>query len=140
MHKRLAHPNFVWWHSLAHRLVNDLSIDSGFQNTAIQEKTYSRFNENSKKFEGGILFYAVQPGGDGTMGGLTGLVPHFKKILNKAASRLEYCSNDPVCIGRTINPNRINGSACHACMTISETSCHMMNKFLDRKLLRGSVL
>lgn len=137
--KIISNPNYVWWHSLAHRLVNDLSIDSGFQSTAIQEKTYSRLNPDSRNYEGGVLFYAVQPGGDGTLGGLTNLAENFENILDKAADRLGKCSNDPICIERKMNPDRINGSACHACLIISETSCHVMNKFLDRRLLLGAI-
>ena len=77
----VSNPNHVWWHSLAHGLVNTLAIDSGFQSTAIHEKTYSRINPDSGKREGGILFYAVQTGGDGTLGGLTSIAKHFEKIL-----------------------------------------------------------
>jgi hypothetical protein len=135
--KKLTHPNYVWWHSLAHRLVNDLSIDSGFQSAAINEKTYSVVKDNTAR--GGILLYANQPGGDGTLGSLTGLVPMFDEILNRTAERLMWCSNDPICINRVVNPNRISGASCHACMTLPETSCRRMNKFLDRKLLRGTL-
>ena len=64
----------------------------------------------------------------------------FDDILNKAAERMTWCSNDPICINRQINPNRINGASCHACMTLPETSCRKMNKFLDRKLLKGALI
>ena len=137
--RTVSSPNHVWWHSLAHGLVNTLSIDSGFQSTAIHEKTYSRINPDSGKHEGGILFYAVQTGGDGTLGGLTGVAKHFERILERVGQILENCSNDPICIERQANPNRYNGAACHACLIISETSCHKMNQFLDRKLLLGAV-
>ena len=136
--KKLTHPNYVWWHSLAHRLVNDLAIDSGFQSAAINEKTYSVIKGDTA--QGGILLFANQPGGDGTLGSLTGLVPMFDDILNRSAERLMWCSNDPICINRQINPNRINGASCHACMTLPETSCRRMNKFLDRKLLKGALI
>lgn len=138
--ERLKHntnPHFVWWHSLAHRLVTDLSIDSGFQSTAIAEKTY--FKMNSQNNSAGILLYAVQEGGDGTLGGLTGLVPNFDKIIERSISRLMYCSNDPLCKGRPFNANRVNGAACYACLLISETSCGMQNRFLDRNLLLESI-
>ena len=137
--RAVSNPNHVWWHSLAHGLVNTLAIDSGFQSTAIHEKTYSRINPDSGKREGGILFYAVQTGGDGTLGGLTSIAKHFEKILERVGQILENCSNDPICIERQANPNRYNGAACHACLIISETSCHKMNRFLDRKLLLGAV-
>jgi hypothetical protein len=136
--KKLTNPNYIWWHSLAHRLVNDMSIDSGFQSAAINEKTYSVIKGDTA--QGGILLFANQPGGDGTLGSLTGLVPMFDDILNRSAERLMWCSNDPICINHQINPNRINGASCHACMQLSETSCRKMNKFLDRKLLKGALI
>ena len=132
-------PNHVWWHTLAHGLVNTLAIDSGFQGAAIHEKTYSRASPGLGRGEGGVLFYAVQTGGDGTLGGLTGMARRFEHILERTAQRLESCSNDPVCIERQVNPGRHNGAACHACLIISETSCHKMNRFLDRRLLLGAM-
>jgi hypothetical protein len=135
--KTKTNPNFVWWHSFAHRLVMDLSIDSGFQSTSIAEKTYSR--ENNGNQESGILLYAVQEGGDGTLGGLTGMADNFEEIIERSASRITHCSNDPICKGRPFNANRVNGAACHACMLVSETSCGLQNKFLDRNLLLESV-
>ena len=137
--QRYTHPVFVWWHSFAHRLVTDLSIDSGFQSAAIAEKTYLRTNPETGKIEAGILLYAVQEGGDGTLGGLTGLVPSFDKIIERAIRRLGHCSNDPLCRERKCNQNRANGSACHACMLVSETSCGLQNRFLDRNLLLESM-
>lgn len=137
--ERYTHPVFVWWHSFAHRLVADLSIDSGFQSAAIAEKTYFRKNPNTGEIESGILLYAVQEGGDGTLGGLTGLVPSFGGIIERAILRSRHCSNDPLCRERRCNPRRANGSACHACMLISETSCGLQNRFLDRNLLLESI-
>lgn len=137
--QRYTHPVFVWWHSFAHRLVTDLSIDSGFQSAAIAEKTYFRKNPETGKIEAGILLYAVQEGGDGTLGGLTGLVPSFGRIIERAIRRLGHCSNDPLCRERKCGPNRANGSACHACMLVSETSCGLQNRFLDRNLLLESL-
>lgn len=134
---RHTHPIFVWWHSLAHKLVSDLSIDSGFQSASIAEKTY--FHMDSQTPKAGILLYAVQEGGDGTLGGLTGLAPSFKMLVRRALKNLTHCSNDPLCIGRTFNPNRVNGSACHACMFVSETSCGLQNRFLDRNILLESL-
>lgn len=137
--KQYYDPVYVWWHTLAHRLLVDLSVDSGFQNTSIAEKTYVMNDSLSGKTKAGILLYTVQEGGDGTLGGLVGLVPIFQKILERSVDRIERCSNDPVCIERKFNPNRTSGAACHACMLVSETSCRAHNRFLDRNLILESI-
>ncbi len=64
------HPVFVWWHTLAHRLINALSVDSGYSSAAVRERVYVYLNTTDGSFDGGILLYTVQPGGDGTLGGL----------------------------------------------------------------------
>lgn len=135
---RYTDPSFVWWHSFAHGLISDLSIDSGFQSAAISEKTYVK-KISSGSTEAGILLYTVQEGGDGTLGGLTGLAPIFDKIMRRSLARLRGCSNDPLCKARKINQNRVSGAACHACLLVSETSCGLQNRFLDRNMLLESM-
>ena len=39
------HPFFVWWHSLSHRIINSLAIDSGYSSASIRERIYLRMNE-----------------------------------------------------------------------------------------------
>lgn len=36
----LYHPLFVWWHTLAHRLIIGLSVDSGYSSAAIRESVF----------------------------------------------------------------------------------------------------
>src|SRR5262249_152737 len=72
----LLPPVPVLWHSLSHRLLTALSVDSGYSSSALRERTYLRFDPNGNAL-GGILLYTVQPGGDGTLGGLISLVPSF---------------------------------------------------------------
>jgi hypothetical protein len=41
-------PLFVWWHSLSHRLITGLSLDSGYSSAAIRERIYfKRLSEHS---------------------------------------------------------------------------------------------
>ncbi|MDE3075107.1 MAG: DUF1998 domain-containing protein, partial [Chloroflexota bacterium] len=75
--KEHLHPIFVWWHTLAHRLLNALSIDSGYSSAALRERVYLQLDEKTGQGRGGVLLYTAQPGGDGTLGGLISLVPHF---------------------------------------------------------------
>ncbi|MBA3532203.1 MAG: DUF1998 domain-containing protein, partial [Ardenticatenales bacterium] len=129
------HPVFVWWHTLAHRLINALSVDSGYSSAAVRERVFIEIDENTGDAGGGILLYTVQPGGDGTLGGLVALVPQFEQVLESALRNIDACSNDPLCSEETFAPEKYNGAACYACALISETSCEYRNMRLDRNLL-----
>jgi hypothetical protein len=128
------HPVFAWWHTLAHRLIVALSVDSGYSSASIRERVYVRVNDDGTA-AGGILLYTVQPGGDGTLGGLIALVPRFERVLQSALERVDSCSNDPLCGEETFSHNRANGAICYACGLVSETSCEHRNMYLDRNLL-----
>jgi hypothetical protein len=124
----------VWWHSLSHRLINALSLHSGYSSSAIRERVY--LSPNGKGgFEGGILLYTTQPGGDGTMGGLTSLAYHFEHMLELAMSNIDRCSNDPLCEKAEIDAVSKLGASCYSCLMVSETSCEHFNGYLDRTLL-----
>lgn len=126
------HPLHVWWHTLSHRLLRALSIDSGYSAASIRERVYVRIDAQ-RRARGGLLLYTAQPGGDGTLGGLIALVPSFSRVLGAALRDLASCSNDPLC-EETV-PNGVNGSACYSCLLASETSCDQRNVHLDRGLL-----
>jgi Domain of unknown function (DUF1998) len=131
-----THPVFVWWHTLAHRLVLALAIDSGYSSASIRERVYVRIDPATGAAIGGILLYTAQPGGDGTLGGLIALIPRFERILHAALRDVDACSNDPLCCEEQYGPGRSSGAACYACGFISETSCEFRNMYLDRNLLR----
>jgi len=38
------HPVFVWWHTFAHRVINALSIDSGYSSAAVRERVFIDIN------------------------------------------------------------------------------------------------
>jgi hypothetical protein len=109
-----------------------LSVDSGYSSTAIRERTYLTFDSNGNSV-GGILLYTVQPGGDGTLGGLMSLVPSFSNILDDALRDTGTCSNDPLCAEAPGAGS--DGAACYSCLLVSETSCEHRNRGLDRLLL-----
>ena len=131
-----TNPLFVWWHSFAHELVNQISVDSGFMGVALGERVYC-VRRPGGEFAAGLFVYAAVPGADGTLGGLTSLVDKriLRPIIDRTLRRIQVCSNDPVCSDRRINRNRRNGAACHVCLMNSETSCAYRNKFLDRNLV-----
>lgn len=128
----INHPVHVWWHSLSHRVLTALSIDSGYSSTAIRERTYLTFDDRGNA-RGGILLYTVQPGGDGTLGGLIALVPSFGAILDVALRDVSTCSNDPLCAESPAAG--AEGASCYSCLLVSETSCEHRNRGLDRLIL-----
>ena len=129
---------FVWWHTLSHRIINALSIDSGYSSAAIRESVYAVHDQKTGNSHGGILLYTVQSGGDGTLGGLISLVPQFESVLDAATRNLHFCSNDPLCQEDEMKSGKHSGASCYACTLLSETSCAHRNMYLDRNLLRGS--
>jgi len=133
------HPVFVWWHSLSHRIITALSIDSGYSSAAIRESVYTMKDPRTGDVSGGVLFYTTQTGTDGSLGGLISLVPEFETVLSAAMRNLDVCSNDPLCSEMSVKTRGINGAACYACLLLSETSCSNRNMFLDRNLLRGNI-
>lgn len=128
----LNHPVHVWWHSLAHRLLWALSVDSGYSSAAIRERVYLRKDGDTDGI-GGLLLYTVQPGGDGTLGGLVSLVNRFEQVLTQALQDVDTCSNDPLC--EEAPTLGADGAACYSCLFASETSCEHRNLGLDRLLL-----
>ena len=82
---------------------------------------------------GGLLLFTVQPGGDGTLGGLMSLVPRFAQVLDDALRDLATCSNDPLC--EQAPQLGAEGAACYSCLLASETSCEHRNMGLDRLLV-----
>jgi len=131
------HPVFVWWHTLSHRFIKALSIDSGYSSASIRERVYIASDEKSTY--GGILFYTSQHGGDGSLGGLIALVPNFERVISAALRNLHSCSNDPLCSEQRLRGGRLNGAACYVCLLVSETSCEFGNLYLDRNILRETL-
>ncbi len=127
------HPEFVWLHTLSHRVITALGIDSGYSSASIRERVY--FTPERQHMIGGILLYVSQRGMDGTLGGLIALVRKFDRILKGALHQIDSCSNDPLCRGRVHHLGAKTGAACYGCLLVSETSCEHRNLFLDRNLL-----
>ncbi len=133
------HPVFIWWHTLSHRLINALSVDSGYSSAAVRERVFVRIDENSGLASGGVLLYTTQPGGDGTLGGMVALTPTFERVLSSSLRTIDACSNDPLCGEEQFGSGKYNGAACYACSLVSETSCEHRNMRLDRNLLANNI-
>jgi len=122
---------FVLVHSLAHMLIQGLSLDCGYSSTSIRERIYSDLNAPMA----GVLLYTATPDSDGSLGGLAdnGRAHRLEPLLRDAFDRARFCSSDPLC-GHSApgEMGHLNGAACHACLLVSETSCERGNRYLDR--------
>ncbi|HEX2534913.1 MAG TPA: DUF1998 domain-containing protein, partial [Chitinophagaceae bacterium] len=131
---------FLLLHTLAHILINELCLISGYNNASLRERIYCTAVNGHPMH--GILIYTSSGDAEGSLGGLVrnGKPGQIEPLLLSALQKADWCSSDPVC-GEVI-PQGHEGSnlaACHNCCLLPETSCEFMNASLDRGLLRGSI-
>lgn len=131
-------PSNILIHTLSHGLLHELSKYSGYPVIALSEKIYS--------FEGnyGLLLYVTDTDIDGTFGGLSRLATEnkFKEIFKNSLQEMQWCSSDPICfeLGQDRGQGifNTNGSACHNCLYVPDTTCSHRNGFLDRDFVGRS--
>lgn len=125
-------------HSLSHALIRQLSLSCGYGSASLRERLYV----DAQGWEmAGLLVFTSSPDADGTLGGLArqGESSKIVRLFEDALASMTWCSSDPLCIeGVHSMSEPANGSACHACLLASETSCEEFNAFLDRALLVGT--
>lgn len=136
-----SNPRFVWWHTLCHKLLLNLTVDSGFSIVSFGERVYCKKDKHNGKHQSGILMFTSATGGDGTLGGLVGLAKEefMSKLFKKSSQGIISCSNDPVCSERKIALDKREGACCHACELLSETTCDYQNRNLDRNLVMDTM-
>jgi hypothetical protein len=131
-------PRLLLVHSLAHALIRQLSLSCGYGSASLRERLYVDTNDWDMA---GLLVFTSSPDADGTLGGLArqGESRNIVRIFEDSLASMTWCSSDPLCIeGVHAISEPANGSACHACLLASETSCEEFNSFLDRALLVGT--
>ena len=134
-------PEFVLLHTLSHALIRQLSFECGYSSSALRERLYCTSTNTSNKMYG-LLIYTAEGGSDGTMGGLVrqGEPDLFPDTLMRAITDMQWCSSDPLCIESTGQGYQaLNLAACHSCSMLPETSCEMLNRYLDRASLVGTL-
>lgn len=135
----LKPPRYWLLHTLAHSLMRELAMTSGYGAASLAERLYAWPAEGNRPAAAGLLILTTASDSDGTLGGLVRLSDlellstAFDNVLRKAAR----CSSDPVCATRTPSEPEdfLHGAACHCCCMASETSCERANRFLDRRFL-----
>jgi hypothetical protein len=136
-------PRFVFLHTLAHLLMNQLTFECGYSSASLRERLY--VSETVGAPMAGILIYTAAGDAEGTMGGLVrmGKQGYFEPMVIKALERASWCSADPVCMEMGSRggqgPDNCNLAACHNCGLVPETACEEFNRFLDRALVVGSL-
>ena len=134
---------YVLLHTLAHLLVESLSMRCGYPAASIRERIFvdeasSRSERNPHGGRYALLLYTASPDAEGTLGGLVQEARRIEDHLRHALRTAALCSNDPVCAehvpGHSMEERWLHGAACHGCTLIAETSCEMRNEYLDRAL------
>jgi hypothetical protein len=127
---------YAMLHTLSHLLIRELALECGYNAASIRERIYAD-TEGDRK-QAGILIYTAAADSDGTLGGLVelGKPENLGRLLKQALTRAGICSSDPLCSEHKPAEDRsLHAAACHACSFVSETSCEMGNRYIDRALL-----
>jgi hypothetical protein len=132
---RVITPRLVLLHTLAHALINQFSLDSGYPAAALRERLYAS-DEMC-----GFLIYTATSDSAGSLGGVVAQAEpaRLDSALAEALERSSWCSADPLCVeADAAGADALNLAACHACVLLPEVSCEEMNVFLDRAMLVGT--
>ncbi|WP_062948334.1 DUF1998 domain-containing protein [Brachybacterium sp. sponge] len=137
--KRFQPPRYWLLHTLAHVLIREMAMASGYSAASISERIYAWPKDGERSPAAGILLITTASDSDGTLGGLVQLSTRreLAQTLSTALRKARRCSSDPVCAYRTPQDPEdfLHGAACHTCAMASETSCERANRFLDRRFL-----
>jgi hypothetical protein len=136
---RLAPPRYWLVHTLAHVLIREMAMRSGYSAASISERLYAWRAGEDREAAAGLMLITTASDSDGTLGGLVQLSEpqRLHALLESALLRARRCSSDPVCAQRVPRDPEdfLHGAACHCCAMASETSCERANRFLDRRFL-----
>ena len=128
---------FFLLHSLAHLVMAQMALSSGYAASAIRERIYCSKPTDPEKIAG-ILLSTGTNGSEGTLGGLANEAHRLGEHLREARRAGSLCSYDPVCAHHEPHDRSeryLEGAACHGCLFVAECSCEWFNRFLDRALV-----
>lgn len=131
--------DLVFVHTFSHLLINEMTTYSGYNAASISERLYVDQKKSSDMC--GLLVYTASGDEEGTLGGISRLVSPdiFSELFMKALKNAMWCSTDPIC-NQVVpqGPYSLNLGACHSCALLPETSCNLMNSYLDRGVVVGT--
>ncbi|WP_213244441.1 MULTISPECIES: DUF1998 domain-containing protein [Gordonia] len=136
---RLPAPRYWLLHTLAHTLIREMAMSSGYGAASLSERIYGWTRTPQREAAAGLLICTTASDSAGTLGGLVALSEpdRLRRLVVAALRRAARCSSDPVCASRVPSDPEdfLHGAACHCCAFASETSCEKANRFLDRRFL-----
>jgi hypothetical protein len=127
-------PRLMLVHSLAHAVIDQWALDSGYPASSLRERLYVDDDM------AGFLIYTATSDSAGSLGGVIAEAEpdRLESSFRELAARTAWCSADPLCIESGPNGvDALNLAACHSCVLLPESSCEEMNLLLDRSLLVG---
>jgi hypothetical protein len=132
---RIITARLVAIHTLAHALIDQWALDSGYPASSLRERLYVADDM------AGVLIYTATSDSAGSLGGVVAEAEpeRLESSFRQIAARLSWCSADPLCIES--GPSGVDGlnrAACHSCCLLPEVSCEEMNLLLDRALVVGT--
>jgi hypothetical protein len=132
---RVITPRLVLVHTLAHALIDQWALDSGYPASSLRERLYVDDDM------AGFLIYTATSDSAGSLGGVVAQAQpdRLESSFREMVARVSWCSADPLCAES--GPNGVDGlnlAACHSCCLLPEVSCEEMNLLLDRALLVGT--
>ncbi|MEU8270130.1 DUF1998 domain-containing protein [Sphaerisporangium sp. NPDC049002] len=128
-------PRYVLLHTLAHVLINEWTLESGYPAAALRERLYVSDDM------AGVLIYTATSDSEGSLGGVVTQGDHRRlyQSLKSALDRASWCSQDPPCMeSEARGVDSLNLAACYACVLLAEVSCEAGNVFLDRATIIGT--
>lgn len=132
---RAITPRLLLTHTLAHVLINQWALESGYPTASLRERLFVGEDH------AGILVYTATSDSAGSLGGVVAQAEsdRLDATLSEAIARAGWCSSDPICIeSEAAGADSLNLAACHACLLLPEVSCEERNVLLDRALLIGA--
>lgn len=126
---------YVLLHTFSHVLMRELALDSGYSTSSIRERIYCAGDPQPMA---GVLLYTATSDSDGSLGGLVdqSRPDRLQPLILNALREASRCAQDPLCGSLDVGGSEhLNGSACHACLLLAETSCEFGNRLLDRSVL-----
>lgn len=134
---------YLFLHSLSHIIMKELSEDTGYTLSSLSEIIYCDNEEEGQENMNGILIYTTTPDSEGSMGGLVekGNPEFLSQVIQNGVDKARWCSADPLCISADKGQGfmGLNLAACYSCLLLPETSCEIMNKYLDRASIVGKL-
>lgn len=136
---RMPPPRYWLLHTLAHVLIREMAMKSGYGAASLTERIYAWSEAPGRAAAAGLFIGTTASDSEGTLGGLVALAAPSRlgPLMVSALRKARRCSSDPVCAMRLPSDPEdfLHGAACHCCTFASETSCEKANRFLDRRFL-----